>query len=876
MTFQSLEAPRTQPANRRDAVAIALVRQPDDQDRVVRRREPVTFGVPFPPGTVRDAAGWCLVSDSGTARPAQTRVLETWPDGSIRWMLVDGHVDCPAGGDGRVRLEILANDGGVAPPPISLRQTADAVIVDTGAARFTLRTGSASLFDSVDTDNQPAIDAATSGIIVTDAAGVAHRATTTGVSVTESGPLRVRVTVNLQLPSGPLSELSLQARLDFFAGLASVRCALRVRNPRRAEHPGGFWDLGDAGSLFVKDLSLTIALPATDTPSAVLASIESGGPWLELGAPMEVYQDSSGGENWQSTIHINRERRVPNQFRGYRLRSAQGEHAGLRATPVVRLTAGPVAVAAAVPKFWQNFPRAIEADAAALSVRFFPGQYGDLHEIQGGEQKTHVCTLSFGDDAVTDRPLDWCRAPLIARAEPAWYLSAAAVPFLGSDDPGHAALIQPAVDGPDSFVRKREVVDQFGWRHFGDVYGDHEAVRQTGPMPLVSHYNNQYDPIAGFIYQFLRTGDARWWTMADELAQHVTDIDVYHTDRDKSAYNHGLFWHTYHYGDADTSSHRTYPRAALGRIHGGGPSAEHTYTTGLMLYSLLTGDQASRDAALELAEFVVNADDGRTTVLKWLSRAPTGYATASGSYDYHGPGRAPGNSLNTLLDGHRLSGDASFLAKAEEIIRRVVHPHADIGRHRLDDPERRWFYLMCLQSLGKYLWWKADRGECDAMYAYARASLLHYARWMADHEYPYLEKPEKLEFPTETWAAHEARKSDIFCHAALHAAGAGRERFLERARFFFRNAVETLGGMPTRTLARPVIVLLSSGLLWPWLAAHPDAAAPPPAAAEPDYGRPVPFVPQRAIARRRAVRLAALGALAGVAALIALAIRGAW
>ena len=38
-------------------------------------------------------------------------------------------------------------------------------------------------------------------------------------------------------------------------------------------------------------------------------------------------------------------------------------------------------------------------------------------------------------------------------------------------------------------------------------------------------------------------------------------------------------------------------------------------------------------------------------------------------------------------------------------------------------------------------------------YAYGRASLLHYARWMADNEYPYLDKPEILEYPNETWAA---------------------------------------------------------------------------------------------------------------------------
>ena len=89
---------------------------------------------------------------------------------------------------------------------------------------------------------------------------------------------------------------------------------------------------------------------------------------------------------------------------------------------------------------------------------------------------------------------------------------------------------------------------------YDEIYGDHESVRQLDP-PLVSHYNNQYDPIAGFTYQFLRTADPRWWTMATELVRHVVDIDIYHTVRDKWAYNRGFFWHTYHYGDADTATH---------------------------------------------------------------------------------------------------------------------------------------------------------------------------------------------------------------------------------------------------------------------------------------------------------------------------------
>ena len=58
--------------------------------------------------------------------------------------------------------------------------------------------------------------------------------------------------------------------------------------------------------------------------------------------------------------------------------------------------------------------------------------------------------------------------------------------------------------------------------------------------------------------------------------------------------------------------------------------------------------------------------------------------------------------------------------------------------------------------------------------------LLHFARWMADHERPYLDRPELLEFPTETWAAQDIRKSEIFDLAARHASGEDVARFTER------------------------------------------------------------------------------------------------
>ncbi len=47
---------------------------------------------------------------------------------------------------------------------------------------------------------------------------------------------------------------------------------------------------------------------------------------------------------------------------------------------------------------------------------------------------------------------------------------------------------------------------------------------------------------------------------ANDLARHVSDIDIYHTSEDQAKYNNGLFWHTYHYVDAGKSTHRSYPK----------------------------------------------------------------------------------------------------------------------------------------------------------------------------------------------------------------------------------------------------------------------------------------------------------------------------
>ena len=589
-----------------------------------------------------------------------------------------------------------------------------------------------------------------------------------------------------------------------------------------------------------------------------------------LGVPVELYQDSSGGDAWRHETHVNRDNVVPSTFRGYRLRTGGASREGLRATPAFRVAHAQGEATLVVEHFWQNFPKAIEVTASEIVLRLWPRQFGDLHELQGGEQKTHRFVVAFGGDPMAADALWWGRAPATVAASPEWYARSGVIPFLlpasqDHDDRYHT-LVNLGIEGDDTFERKREAIDEYGWRNFGDIYADHENASASDGNAIVSHYNNQYDGIAGFAIQFMRTGDARWWRSMSELATHAADIDIYHTDRDKAAYNHGLFWHTFHYVPAGRSTHRSYPRHPA--VGGGGPANEHNYATGLRLHWLLTGDPVSRDAAIELATWVVDMDDGRKTVLRWLSRAYTGRASATRELGFHGPGRGAGNSIVALLDGHRLTGDARFLAKAEQLVRRCIHPSDDIESLTLLDAEQRWSYVVFLQALGKFLEYKRELGQMDVSYAYARASLLHYAHWMAEHEYPYLEKPAILEYPTETWAAQDIRKSDVFAFAASHAAGDERQRFLERAAFFFDYSVSTLLRSETRALTRPMVLLLSNGFMFAG-ARVPRARPEPPAIAAAAFGSPERFVSQRTIATQRLKMLAVGGAIVVVLGAIA-------
>lgn len=830
-----------------------------------RRGEPISVGVGLPPGRVHDVAR--LVAVGRAPLPTAARALERWPDDSVRWTLLDVRADVhPEPLDLEVRDDVAA-------APIDRP-----VAVDTDGRRTTIATGTficaldldaASLFAQVTVAGEAVVDARASGVVVRDEHGAAMTVRWTALEVEHLTALKgvVRVVGEGRTSAG--REINLRVRLTVVAGIAGLSVEVGLHNPAAATHPGGFWELGDPASVLVQSLALEIVTPSPLTGCRL--SIEPGAALDDSDLPLSVTQHASGGEQWMSPVHVNRDGQVRHRHRGYTIETPKASTSGLRATPIVEATHGRGRLTVGCRRFWQVFPKAIEVDARGrVTVACLPVG-PDLHELQGGERSTHELWIAFGEDGITDEPFAWRRSPTTALPDAASVAVAELLPALPHPPDRtsvYERLVSDAVDGDDTFLAKRERIDEYGWRHYGDLYADHE----NGDVPgrrIVSHYNNQYDALLGLQLQAVRRVDHRWWHQADDLARHLVQTDIYWTTRDRAAINGGLFWHTGHYVDAGTSTHRTYPRNS--GLVGGGPSNEHCYTQGLLLHYYLTGDASSREAVLTLAAWIQALDDGRQArwPLPWLSRGPTGGASFTNTPDHHGPGRGAANALVSQLNGYRLTGDERFLAMADVLVRRVIHPHDDIEARQLLDAERRWSYTVFLQALGRYLSTRAALGRRDGMWDYARASLLHYARWMAEHEYLYLEKPEILEFPTETWPAQDVRKAEVFDQAALYATSrAERDLFLARARDFHARSLASLAGMPTRRRTRPLVLLLTNGYARPWFDAEVPAAPMTAAAPGGEWPPPVAFVPQKAVAVARLKWLAATG-LAAAAGLVA-------
>jgi len=782
---------------------------------ISRTYQPVSIGFPFIIGTVTSDTKLAIQSQYGLLLSCQISPLTFWHDGSIKWAMIDFFVDIPRNEQLSLTLtdDFSVKDISSQQGSIKLLENNKQLEINTGAEIFFIGISKGELLSIIRAElnkNENFF------IQLINAKNEQYKAVIDNVCVDLVQEATHRKTLTVTGCFVNLNEnvndkecaLKFESTLTFFANTSYIKVDFTLHNPQAAKHLGGLWDLGDEGSITFK--SLSINFPVDSTASVNLYDHVSNKK-IACGTNLSIKQCSSGGDNWNSPVHKNATGKVDIEKNGFTVNANNDEYQGMRISPSFSVNNTENTVSVYVENFWQNFPKAISKLDESLSIALFPK---GNHELQGGEKKSHSVWVDFKS---TTQNFAWVDKPLIVTLQPKYIEQTSAFDLFSSytSQDELSATIKKGIDGKSSFFKKREAVDEYGWRNFGDLYADHETEGYTGNDIFVSHYNNQYDPIYGFIYQYLATGNSSYIELANDLSNHVTDIDIYHTVDDKDEYNGGLFWHTDHYLDASTATHRTFSKnhqaAYEGYTSGGGPGGQHCYTTGLKSHYFLTGDEKAKKAVLQLADWITYSFEGSNSFLAKLfaikqAGTPGIKDHIKGQYPLD---RGTGHYIIALLDAYDLTQKINYLARAFKVISHTIHPNDDISLRNFENIETTWFYTVFLQSVGRFLLVKERDNQLDDDFYFARDAMLHYADWMSKNELAYLEQVDKLEFPNTTWAGQELRKVGIF-YMANYYSSVNNDKFLEKADYFYRHIIDKLQNDANNDYTRILVLLMQN------------------------------------------------------------------
>lgn len=732
---------------------------------ISRSQQPLRFGVPLSAGQFQPECECRVRNFQHDVFPTQKQVFASWPDESARWLAVDTILPANHSTDEPLFVDLCSPSK----PKPECEPSLACVDGDQVSWHFA---EDKPLFRFTNTINQVSSDWS---FEFSDASAETCEFKLHRRFVEEAGDVQITVCEEGTVVGHP--HLFWRARIRCYPKLNATKVHIVLRNTRRSNHSGGLWDLGDPGSSFIRRFGLRESGQHADR--VWMKTDPSANMQLFEGKSLTFRQTSSGGANWDSPNHIGCHGTTTVEANEGQIICDEQIAPHPRLLPTLATASQNAALYITMPEFWQRFPNQLKwQQEHGCLVSFLPEQK-HLHELQGGEQLSKELWLSWNQDQPGNSdPLAWVHDPIVATVDPKQITETKAFVWFPETWPetspssALAEYLPKVVEGENSLFAKRELIDEYSWRNFGDLYADHENRGNTGPNLRISHYNNQYDVLLGLLWHGLRSNGQRWFDLATALARHVVDIDLYHTQQDKPGYNGGFFWHTDHYCDAATSTHRCHSsqNQSPGVPYGGGPSCEHNYPTGLLLFHYLFGDPEAAEAVKLLADWVVNMEEGTGSVWSLFDGQPTGAASSTFESGFIGPGRGAGNSINALLDGFLLTNQPHYLAAAERMIRRTIHPEDDIAALDLLNVEARWSYTVYLNVLGRFLAVKQSDHQLDAMFAYAQHALCEYANWVAKHEQFYLDHPEKLEYPTETWAAQEFRKANLLRLAAFYAA----------------------------------------------------------------------------------------------------------
>ncbi len=656
---------------------------------VARHQAPVTSGVPFARGELRSADGVSLARAEAPDRqiPLQTEILSRWPDGSVKWLLLDFQVTLEPNQTSRFHLNYGPGvTRQTVPNPIVITDGYGGMTIDSRRLRLHLdRKNFRPLHavwldrnsDGRYDDTERITDANSPGLVLITPSGRRFLAHTSGMHIAreQQGPLRACLRLHGTHRDADGSFFRYVVRLHIFRGLSDVRFDYT----------------------FVNDHAAT-------TMSSVDAltcgwKLAGNGPFTHhLEGPRKNFTRLFQLDDRQ--FHIDAE---PGGRHASGWAAAWGPQGGL---------------AVGVRHFWQNWPKALSVGDGQLDVGLLPqfpkGTYdgrpireeaklyyylrNGVYSFKLGVAKTHELWARFLSKPPCTERLDahfrGLSQRLLAEPTPERIAATGVLGDMPPARPGPTSGYDKWFSGfLDKHLRGQNEVREYGLLNYGDWYS----------IQWDSWGNLEYDTARCFFQQYLRTGDRRFFDQAEIAARHLVDVDVAH-EVNQAIRDYGGSWqiepgaiwahsvgHTGgYYGRYDGEKyHDIAPLAMTGAYQLGLVDLGHHWIGGAFDHFLLTGERRTHEVAVMACDAMAR-------------RTPTRYTDHL---------RGVGWPLQMMMAAWDATGDQAYLSAANRQWRRL--------REHLD-PKKGWVIKLAFGHCSE----PSDAGRCRGQNAYMLALTL--------------------------------------------------------------------------------------------------------------------------------------------------------
>ena len=176
--------------------------------------------------------------------------------------------------------------------------------------------------------------------------------------------------------------------------------------------------------------------------------------------------------------------------------------------------------------FWQLHPSGLRREGNDFRLEICPGTTNRIQVLEEGFGRTQEIWLHFGrtNNAIPladlGRMLD---APLLGRTSADQYVDSAAIGNVALAIPGNNPAIEETMAiSVDELLARRENFAEYdyGIEGFGDYFSAKRNTSYWGAM------QQEYDPAAVMLMQFMRTGEISYLEPALESAWHYADVDI--------------------------------------------------------------------------------------------------------------------------------------------------------------------------------------------------------------------------------------------------------------------------------------------------------------------------------------------------------------